>query len=76
MNRPPPESSDPKIFTCLYCGVEFPKRKTGDHVIPQGFGKFTPELLLDNVCKTCDSNHGGKIEQAIMRSEQAILLRS
>jgi hypothetical protein len=52
---------------CLFCGKRFAKRPNGDHVIPAGFGRFTPLLLLNTVCTKCDNDHGNTWERAILR---------
>jgi hypothetical protein len=49
--------------TCVFCNNTFRKRKTGDHILPQGLGKFHPEFILKNVCETCDTRHGNYFER-------------
>jgi hypothetical protein len=39
-----------------------------EHVIPQGFGVFTPDLTLDCVCKACNHFFGTTLEWP-MRNE-------
>ncbi len=53
---------------CIFCNKEFTKRKTGDHIIPQGLGKFKPEKTVHCVCKECDSKHGNSFERIALRT--------
>ena len=47
---------------CIYCRSELPATVPREHVIPQSFGVFTPDLTLDCVCKTCNHYFGSKLE--------------
>jgi hypothetical protein len=53
---------------CIFCNKEFNKRKTGDHIIPQGLGKFKPEKTIHCICKDCDSKHGNSFERIALRT--------
>ena len=33
-----------------------------EHIIPQSFGVFTPDLTLNSVCKDCNHYFGSKLE--------------
>ena len=35
------------VNTCIYCRADVPDDAPPEHVIPQGFGVFTPDLTLD-----------------------------
>jgi len=56
---------------CIYClqykpASEFQKR---EHVIPQAFGRFSPDnlILYDKVCDECNGYFGGKLELFLAR---------
>lgn len=53
---------------CLYCLAPIDNRSTGDHIFPQGFGKFLPNFTIKNVCKQCDEAHGGSFELIAFRT--------
>ena len=54
--------------TCIYCRADVPDDAPPEHVIPQGFGVFTPDLTLDCVCKACNHFFGTTLEW-LMRNE-------
>ena len=47
---------------CIYCRSELPAKVPREHVIPQSFGAFTPDLTLDCVCSVCNGYFGSKLE--------------
>jgi HNH endonuclease len=47
---------------CIYCRSEVPSDAPREHVIPQGFGVFKPDITLDCVCKDCNHYFGSKLE--------------
>jgi hypothetical protein len=47
---------------CIYCRSELPAVVPKEHVIPQNFGKFTPDLTLRCVCGECNHFFGSKLE--------------
>jgi hypothetical protein len=47
---------------CIYCRCELPANVPPEHVIPQSFGVFTPDLTLDCVCKECNHFFGSTLE--------------
>lgn len=47
---------------CIYCRSELPVDVPREHVIPQSFGVFTPDLTLGCVCKNCNHYFGSKLE--------------
>jgi hypothetical protein len=47
---------------CIYCRCELPRKVPPEHVIPQGFGVFTPDITLDCVCSSCNGYFGSKLE--------------
>jgi len=53
---------------CIYCRSELPAKVPPEHIIPQGFGVFTPDLTLDCVCSSCNGYFGSKLEWP-MRNE-------
>jgi len=53
---------------CIYCRLELPGKVPPEHIIPQGFGVFTPDLTLSCVCSSCNGYFGSKLEWP-MRNE-------
>ena len=47
---------------CIYCRSELPANVPREHVIPQSFGVFTPDLTLGCVCSACNRYFGSKLE--------------
>jgi HNH endonuclease len=47
---------------CIYCRADVPADVPREHVIPQSFGVFKPDLTLDCVCKTCNHYFGSTLE--------------
>jgi hypothetical protein len=47
---------------CIYCRSEVPVDVPREHVIPQNFGVFKPDLTLLCVCSTCNGYFGSKLE--------------
>ncbi len=47
---------------CIYCRSEVPRDAPKEHIIPQSFGVFTPDITLDCVCKDCNHYFGSKLE--------------
>lgn len=47
---------------CIYCRSELPADVPREHVIPQNFGVFKPDLTLKCVCKQCNHYFGSKLE--------------
>lgn len=64
---------------CIYCLEEKPasEYKKREHVIPQLFGKFTPNnlILLKTVCDECNSYFGKNIELHLGRDTYEGVLR-
>ena len=50
------------LNVCIYCRSELPANVPREHVIPQSFGVFTPDLTLDCVCSGCNGYFGSKLE--------------
>jgi hypothetical protein len=50
------------MSNCIYCRREVPSDAPREHVIPQGFGVFKPDITLDCVCKNCNHYFGSKLE--------------
>lgn len=47
---------------CIYCRSDLPANVPREHVIPQSFGVFTPDLTLACVCGPCNRYFGSKLE--------------
>ncbi len=56
------------VNNCIYCRSELPSVVPAEHVIPQGFGTFKPDLTLNCVCSDCNGYFGSKLEWP-MRNE-------
>jgi hypothetical protein len=55
-------------MNCIYCNTPITGRKKGDHIIPQGLGKFLPDLTINHTCRNCDSNNGSNFEKIAIRT--------
>jgi len=55
------------MSNCIYCRCELPAVVPKEHVIPQNFGKFKPDLTLTCVCKECNHYFGSKLEWPMLR---------
>ena len=55
------------MSNCIYCRCELPTVVPKEHVIPQNFGKFKPDLTLTCVCKECNHYFGSKLEWPMLR---------
>ena len=55
-------------MNCIYCNNPITGRKKGDHIIPQGLGKFLPDLRIKHTCRDCDSVNGSKFEKIALRT--------
>jgi hypothetical protein len=53
---------------CVFCDNVFDKRKTGDHIIPQGLGRFHPNKTVCCICKDCDAKNGNDFERIALRT--------
>jgi len=47
---------------CIYCRAEVPANVPQEHIIPQSFGVFKPDLTLSCVCSQCNGYFGSKLE--------------
>jgi hypothetical protein len=53
---------------CIYCLEKKPDEAfNADHVIPQAFGKFEGNLVLDCVCTDCNHYFGGTLDLKLAR---------
>ena len=50
------------MINCVYCRCEVPSDVPREHIIPQSFGVFKPDLTLKCVCKECNHYFGSKLE--------------
>jgi hypothetical protein len=51
-----------RVSNCIYCWRELPAVVPKEHVIPQNFGRFKPDLTLTCVCKECNHYFGSNLE--------------
>lgn len=63
-------------MNCIYCNNPITGRNKGDHIIPQGLGKFSPELRVLCSCKNCDSRNGNEFERIVLRTGILSVFRS
>ncbi len=63
-------------MNCIFCNKPIIGRRKGDHIIPQGLGKFTPELTVLHSCKECDSKNGAEFERIVLRTGILSVFRS
>jgi len=47
---------------CIYCRTPLPAKVPREHLIPQSFGVFKPDLTLRCVCGECNGHFGSKLE--------------
>ena len=50
------------VSECIYCRCDLPAVVPKEHVIPQKFGVFKPDLTLTCVCKGCNHYFGSNLE--------------
>jgi hypothetical protein len=50
------------VTHCIYCRCEVPPDVPREHIIPQSFGVFKPDLTIRCVCKECNHHFGSKLE--------------
>jgi HNH endonuclease len=50
------------MSTCIYCRSELSEDVSLEHVIPQSFGVFKPDLTLTCVCNECNHYFGRELE--------------
>jgi len=50
------------VNQCIYCRSELPDNAPREHIIPQSFGVFKPDLTLRCVCSECNGHFGSKLE--------------
>jgi hypothetical protein len=55
------------MTNCIYCRCELPAVVPKEHVIPQKFGKFKPDMTLTCVCEECNQYFGSKLEWPMLR---------
>lgn len=55
-------------MNCIYCNNLITGRNKGDHIIPQGLGKFLPDLTINHICRDCDSINGNNFEKIVLRT--------
>lgn len=60
---------------CIYCRQPLTNSEPPEHVIPQGFGTFEPNLTLHCVCSECNGTFGRTFEWAMRNSSLEGVLR-
>lgn len=60
---------------CIYCRQPLTGSEPPEHVIPQGFGTFEPNLTLHCVCSECNGFFGRTFEWAMRNSSLEGVLR-
>jgi len=50
---------------CIYCGSPEPPREKREHVLPQSYGLFEDNWVLDCVCDSCNQYFGDKIRSVV-----------
>jgi len=63
---------------CIYCSPDNPsvKEHNREHVIPEAFGKFINNLVLNQgVCKDCNDHFGKTIDRVLARGSALALKR-
>lgn len=60
---------------CIYCGSTEPPRNKREHVIPQSYGSFENNWVLDYVCDDCNQYFGNKLELILGRDSSESILR-
>ncbi len=64
------------IERCIYCAAAIdPARGSGDHVIPDAFGRFIGGLRFRRLCRDCNSRVGRAEETLIRSSPEAFMRR-
>lgn len=63
------------LSPCIYCGSIEPPRKKREHVVPQSYGSFENNWVLDCVCDHCNQYFGDKLELILGRDSSESLLR-
>lgn len=74
--QPQPRYNVVVKMICIYCNNTIVSHRKGDHIIPQGLGKFSPDLRVNHICKDCDSRHGNKFERIALRTGMLAVFRS
>lgn len=52
---------------CIYCRCDLPSIVPQEHIIPQSFGVFKPDLTLDCVCSDCNGYFGSTLEWPMLK---------
>jgi hypothetical protein len=60
---------------CIYCGSTEPPRDKREHVVPQSYGLFENNWVLDCVCDGCNKYFGEKLELILGRDSSESILR-
>lgn len=61
--------------SCIYCRAELMGKVPHEHVIPQGYGVFSPDLTLNCVCSTCNGYFGRALEWPMRNSSYEGVMR-
>lgn len=60
---------------CIYCQSTVPPRGKREHVLPQSYGSFENNWVLDCVCDGCNQHFGEKLELVLGRDSSESILR-
>lgn len=60
---------------CIYCASTAPPREKREHVMPQSYGSFENNWVLDCVCDDCNQYFGDKLELVLGRDSSESILR-
>ena len=63
------------LSPCIYCGSSEPPRDKREHVVPQSFGSFENNWVLDCVCDECNQYFGDRLELVLGRDSSESILR-
>jgi hypothetical protein len=63
------------LSPCIYCASTEPPREKREHVVPQSYGSFENNWVLDCVCDDCNQYFGDKLELILGRDSSESLLR-
>ena len=64
------------VFSCIYCPAQQPVPYHKEHVIPQAFGRFRPDIYIRSVCPLCNEHFGRELDWFLNRDSGEALIRS
>jgi hypothetical protein len=63
-------------YRCIYDYTEQSGPFDDEHVLPQGFGRFSPDLVIPHVCGPCNRYFGKELDWFLNRDSGEAVLRS